>query len=214
MVIPTHLQQLINSGLEKVDSDPEHHLNLGHREAIYWAFGPPRFAPNNKDDSGYLRRMTLATQTVHHVLSIWETAWPDEPLIQQILAKIQETIATPPEAHNRDALDQDIQDIWVHVTELTDSTREIAGVVGMAAVGAYSLAVWDGFAGEDEIDIERQDSDDFMTCDLHFYAAAAYADGPPYPIALASESDASKRHAFWEWWLTEAVPHTWSSWRS
>jgi hypothetical protein len=214
LTIPQHVQDLINSGLEKVDADLRHHLNLGHREAIYWAFGPQRFALGNKDDSGYIRRMSLASQTILHILPIWETTWPENPLIQQILSKIQQTTNLHPDKHDRNVLDKEIHNLWLHVTELTDSTREIAGVVGMAAVGVYSLAVWDGFTGEDEFDLQRQDSDDFMTCDLHFYAAAAYANGPPYPIALASESDAEKRQTFWNWWLTQAVPEAWSSWQS
>lgn len=208
MAIPTELQELITAGLVKVKSDPNHDMNLGYREAIYSALGPSALGSDNSDDSGHLRRVFLATLAVSHVLPLWQQAWPQDQTVQCILAKVNYIMSKPQEV-DEEAMDEEIEELWDYTTELTNETRELGGVVGMAAVAALSLALWDGFMEEEEIDLERSDSDDFMLNDCHFYAASAYAAGPPYPIALAEQSSPTKRQKFWEWWLTSAVPAAW-----
>jgi len=102
----------------------------------------------------------------------------------------------------------------LEAAETTDASgylRPISFVVGMAAVAAFSLALWDGFTEGADIDWQRKDSDDFMVNETHFYATTAYANGPPYAIALTSDSSATKRHEYWLWWLTSAVPTAWEA---
>lgn len=208
MAIPTELQELITAGLLKIKNDPNHDLNLGYREAIYSALGPYAGADGNSDNSGHLKRVFLATIAVSRVLPLWQQTWPEDETVQCILAKVNHIMSKPQEV-DEEAMDEEIEHLWEYTTELTDETREIGGIVGMAAVAALSLAQWDGFMEEEEIDLERTDSDDFMLNDGHFYAASAYAGGPPYPIALAEQSSPTKRQEFWQWWLTSAVPAAW-----
>jgi len=211
LAIPSKLQQLIDQGLEKLESDARHHLDLGFRELIYQAMGPFRFEPNNRDDSGHNRRVILAKSVVLRVLPLWEEVWPEDMTVTAVLDRIDQVMVDPPDDAGRDLVDKEISDLWDFVVELTDETREIAGVVGMAAIAAFSLSVWDGFMWEEQVDIDRYDSDDFMLNDVHFYAAAAFAGGPPYPIALALNPSSSARKEFWKWWLTEVVPSAWEA---
>jgi hypothetical protein len=169
--------------------------------------GPYLFAEGNQDYSGYQQRVMLACRSVNHVSSFWREAWPDDDTISRILADVHGLLQEPCKSiAERESMDSQVQELWAKVTELTDESRDTRGIVGMAAVSLLSLALWDGFMVEDDIDLERQDSDDFMLNDVHFYAAAAYAGGPPYGIALAGSADDERRLEFWSWWLNTAVP--------
>ena len=202
------LPYLINEALTRVRKDPQHHLNLGYREAIYHAFGPHLF--DNGHQIGHKRRIALAHLAVSRVLPLRQSAWPKNDTVPRMIRQVEKIMNAPVSAIERDALGEEVEALWEYVTELTDETRNIAGVVGMAAVEMLSLALWDGFTEWDGIDCKRDDSHDFMDNDVHFYAATAYANGPPYAIALSSDSSPDKRQEFWEWWLTEAVPAAWA----
>jgi hypothetical protein len=206
------LKDLLQKCLGIVAKDPSHHFNLGYREAVNLAMGPKYFETVVKDISGYKRRVKLALLSVTQVKELWHKAWPEDNTIQYIINKIKELIINFP----RNKIDQekvvkDIDRLWEYTVGLTDKTRNIAGVAGMAAVEAYSLAYCDDFMSEDYIDYNISDSDDFMLNDVHFYASSVFADGPPYSIALAPASDPIKRKEFWEWWLKEAVPSAWNT---
>ena len=207
MTLPKELNMLIELSLQHIANDPYHHLNLGYREAIYLALGPQLFSQPN-DNSGYLRRIRLAKTSVLFVLSAWNNVWPQDNTIESILHQI-EVVSQLRGTIDEGKIAHDIEQRWDYVTELTDQTRNMAGVGGMAAVAAYSLALWDGFNEADDIDYQRPDSTDFMLNDVHFYASTVYAEGPPYPIALAPKPNNLKRLAFWTWWLREAIPTIW-----
>lgn len=207
MTTPKELNMLIERSLQHIANDPYHHLNLGHREAIYWVLGHYLFSQAH-DHSGYLRRIRLAKTSIVFVLPAWNNVWPQDNTIEYILHQI-EMVSQSRKTIDERKIAHEIEQLWEQVTELTNNTRNIAGVVGMAAVSAYSLALWDGFSESDDIDYQRPDSSDFMLNDVHFYASTVYADGPPYPIALASKPNNIKRREFWIWWLREAITSIW-----
>lgn len=211
MPISIDLKKLMDESLEKVRLNPQHHLPLGYREAIYSLMGPYRFLEGNSDEIGYRRRVTLAVIAVSKVALLWKSIWPKDDTVETTLSAAQDIMYKTPYEIDSSSIAAEIERLWNYTTELTDDTREIAGVVGMAAVRTLSLALWDGYMSDEGIDFERTDDIDFMFNDMHFYAATAYADGPPYPIALASTSNPTKRQEFWEWWITTAVPTAWES---
>lgn len=203
MAISKELNTLIKQSLQQLANDPYYHLNLGYREAIYLTLGPYLFSQTN-DNSGYLRRIRLAKASILFVLPVWNHVWPQDNRIEYILQQI-DVVSQSRKTIDEHKISHEIEQLWAEITELTNDTRNIAGVVGMAAVSAYSLALWDGFNESGDIDYQRSDSSDFMLNDVHFYASTVYAEGPPYPIALASNPNNTKRRQFWTWWLQEAL---------
>ena len=206
------LVALIEKGIVCVENHPVHHLEVGIREAILLALGGRNEFANDADtvsdeeaETGYRRRMDLLLASLEKVLPIWEKSWPDNDFVQRMMAEIR----TFPHLHlsneAQEEMEAAIYEKLEYADELTNETRSIAGVVAMAAARGLSLAVYDGFLSDD-IDLARVDHEDFMANESHFYVAAAFAGGPPYPIALSIAGDAEKRKEFWLWWLTEAVP--------
>src|SRR5262249_9428854 len=187
---------------------PDHDLNLGYRQAIFWEFGPYRFAPRNTDLSGHLRRVNLAVITVEQVLPLWKKCWPDDPLPATVL---KESLQVLNERPGKSTVLRKINRYWDQVENLMNETNNIVGAVGFAAIRTLSLALTDGFTTGLEIDFNRRDSHEFTSNNTEFYAAAAYAGGPVYSIRAAPESDANKREGFWQWWLGQAVPTAWST---
>ena len=180
----------------------------GLREAILWKFGPYRFSPGNTDDRGHRRRIELAIRSVEYVLPFWRESWPTDDTPSRILQEVRAVIKGEVD---RETADKDFNRYWEYAEELTNETNNIAGVVGLAAANALSLAITDGFADGHEIDLEKLDNDQFTSNDVHFFAAAVFAGGPVYGISIAPHSDNEKRQQFWIWWLTEAVPAAFES---
>jgi len=210
MRMTENLESLINDSLAAVHADRDHDLNLGYREAIFWEFGPYRFGPRNEDILGHIRRVALAVMTVYHVLPIWEEAFPGDMLPRQALEEATRVIQQPHPQKKSSKVTKTIDKYWDHVEELMNETNRIEGSVGLASVRALSLSVYDDFATEEEVDFKILDSDEFTSNNTEFYAAAAYANGPVYPIRAASNSNPEKRQEFWEWWLRVAVPEAWN----
>lgn len=211
MYVPNEMQALIDRGLFKIKNDSKHDLNLGFREAIYWSFGPYRFGKKDSSIDGHKRRVALASIVTRRVLPIWVREWPTDTKPQTILTEVEQIMKTPRNQVDEDVVSESLARYWEYIDNLIERTRNLAGIVGLAAVKTLSLALWDDFADSEDIDYELLDSDEFTNNDTHFLAAAAYSGGPPYSIALAQNSDAQKRHEFWEWWLNDAVTAAWNS---
>jgi hypothetical protein len=210
-MIPASLDTLLTKSLEAVRSNEGHDLNLGFREAIFWEFGPYRFSPGNEDASGHLRRVALAVTTVDHVLPIWKALFNEDTVPSKAIEESKRIVRQKNPRRSAAAISKKINAYWEHVEDLMMKTDRIEGAVGFAAVRALSLALSDGFTNDQEIDFDRLDSDEFTSNNTEFFAAAAYARGPVYPIRAAPASDPKMRKEFWEWWLRVAVPEAWNA---
>lgn len=206
MSLTQSLKKIVEKALEAVHSHRQHDLNLGFRQAIWAEFGPHLKESRSKDKVGHQRRTILAIITARHVLPVWECVWPKNDTPHRILEETEKVLKGTLKFSLKEGRER-LQDLWTWLDNMEVSNVQLdAFNVGFSAVKAFAVALEDELFDPKDIDYNRTDIDvDAYDADSSYYAAAAYANGSIWE----SESDASKRKEFWEWWLQEAVPEAW-----
>jgi len=191
------LDQITEQALTAARNHPQHDLNLGYRQAI-WA------ALSLENESGHLRRTTLAILASQYVLPIWNSVCQDNTPTRVLTVAEQVLNGT-----------LDIQlartyknEVWTRL-ENKASTPEHQSLeqqklinVELSALAALNSALYDEEFDLNNLNYDLTDADvDAYESDSSFWAASAYADGPIWE----QTSSATKRLEFWEWWLTTAV---------
>jgi hypothetical protein len=226
MNLSPELQVLLEKAHLTLECHPEADLPLGYRQAIQRALGPYYDVQQNRLQSaaavGYKRRGVLAILTARYVLPIWQQVIPSESVTQKeveaaapihALLKAQRLltgqIPIPVESNGWHALNQFYSHIWQNLllimeTENVDQTWPT--FAGWAALMAFGEMKQNLQIDTHEIDLEQTDEEFAMDeRDYACYAATTYANGTPdWP-----SPDQARRHHFWHWWLTEAVPMAW-----
>jgi Immunity protein Imm5 len=207
MSLPEKLGLVIDQAREAVYHHPQHHLECGYRYAIFSAFGPFKGSPAYQDKKGWQRRLVLAIETTRHVLPLWEQALPHNTIPQRALTLAKRSLIS---RINEEQIWKARNTSWVQLLDLGNNNEELQSIlgVGFAALQALSVALQDEQFDESEITLDTKDQDsDPETLDASYFAAAAFAHGTIWE----EQSSSSKRRAFWEWWLNEAVPLAWNA---
>ncbi len=188
------LSETQEQAVKAVETDPNGQLQLGLREMVWAEFGP-RATPDNYLTAPHRQRIELAVAGVRRVLPLWETKYPGNDIPTVALSTIEAIVNSGVDAS--DTFDE----LWQAVVHLAGEQPFPEVAVGFAAVQALSVAMYDEFFDADDLDPEREDSDDPESQDSAYYAAVAAADGVP----AAPDSDIEARREFWKWWLSKAM---------
>jgi len=140
------------------------------------------------------------------VLPIWERIWLDDDRPHRLLAAADRVVAGhPPDPTARDEsarLRASLDDILSLGGDLTPLYAAYSA--GRALVTALDDEDFDPA----HLDPTLTDAScDAYTVDAAFWAATATAAGSIWEPA----SSPTRRRAFWEWWLDEAVPTAWQA---
>ncbi|MDJ1505333.1 Imm5 family immunity protein [Xanthocytophaga agilis] len=209
----TQLTALIEKGFSCIESHPCHHLESGIREAIYLALGA------HHDPIAHKRRRLLAQQAINKVAPLWYTTWPQDTLLMPLLDRFiryKERRVVEKNEFLYTQLDED----WERMSAFADNTwiqdplhrkhRFAESMVGLTVVLATELVLFDSFVTSEESFLPQKDEEiDLMENELHFYAAFAYAGGPPFPMHYFGTGSPEKYKDYWTWWLQEALPYAW-----
>jgi hypothetical protein len=195
---PIHLTDRVTAARRAVAEDPAHDLGLGWRRAIWAALEPTE---GEISLVGKRRRARLALVSAQHVHDVWRRRRSDDDLPGTALALAAGLLDDPDAAGEHS---DDVGRLWAQVDAVPAEAGDRSWLlVGYAAVAALRTALFDEAFSASLIDLEASDLElDPYTADAAFWAAGAYASGPPMDPA----SDPDRRREFWEWWLTEAVP--------
>lgn len=198
MELPIRLQTLCDEAGSIIVNDSLHDLPAGYRQLVYRAFGEKTPQAHTKLAQGHHCRATLAILSARAVLPLWEHTHPRDERPHRILQAAEQVVQG-----------KSIDMHTIHplcFSTFDASTR--ADDVGLAATWALSAATHDSDLMPELAHQNINDSQlDVNQRDTAFFAAIAFADGPPW----FSTSDAQRRRTFWEWWLLEAVPMAWGS---
>ena len=205
------LSERLVSTIDNARSILEHHpqgdLPLGYRRAIWVAMGPKKTSYIANDNPGWVRRAHLAYLTAQHALPIWVQRFPRNHTPQRFLKKIDVVLQN---GITKKGIDKFYNEDWVKLEEISYDHSDALNIVAVvySAYRALNTAIDDRPSIPDSINFDIADHDiDPYDFDASFFAAFAIADGPIWEEG----SNADKRHAFWEWWLNEAVPDAWNA---
>jgi hypothetical protein len=191
------LDELVASARLIIDRDPTHHLTLGHRQAIWAAFGPRRPPDLLSLTEPQSARVALAFASVVRVVPLWNAKFPDETLVIDALEQLNGTVSG---AISFDDGEAAFNELWSRVVHLS-TVRPVPEVaVGFAAVKALCTGLFDEFFDQTDLDPKRSDSDDPERFDAAFFCAIAQAGGLPDDPGSRPE----ERLTFWLWWLSKS----------
>lgn len=207
MPISEEMRRATDQALTFVRDDPRHDLNPGYRQAVFAAFGPrrdtmPDFPPETVP---HQRRAILAILSIEKVLPTWVAAAHGNTLPQDLMRHAREELLGLGE---REKLEQEVSDALGYLDAAAFATGDVAIFVGFAAARALGVALLDEPFDAKHINYEVRNADrDPWSTDTAEFAACAAANG----AAWDASSDPTKRLAFWEWWLRDAIPQAWDA---
>jgi hypothetical protein len=214
------LTRIVDAAREALRSDSDGWLYQEARWSVYDALGTKwcpdddiLFVPTGATTAGYRRRVHLAVQIVRYVLPKWEETFPGDTTPHDGLRTAESTAA----GHlSRGDANSAYQSVW---RDADDAMEEgsLSGDnthpalyrvhVGFAAAKAILVAIGDEtfLAGREVGEIHGYVDE----WEVALHAAIAYSGGVPSSVQAAYDSALGR--AFWEWWLTHAVPDAWRS---
>lgn len=207
MRAPLALHQAIETGTAAVRAHPSHHLERRYRLAIWAALGPKLDRARPDGDVGLRRRTHLERLSVLRVLPLWEARFPDVTLPQKLLAETEQVLAGQ---FDRKQVARDLGYSWGEMDAISWGYTDKIYAVGYAAHHVLYQAHCDSAFDPDPTTASWRLADDEVSPyykDAAYLASLAAAGDAPIPGA----GDNAKRLAFWEWWLSEAVPQAWAS---
>jgi hypothetical protein len=190
----------LDLALQAVRAHPRHILAPGYRWQIGARMGPAVRGSRPWSSIGHRRRAQLALAAARRVLPLWQARWPGFPGPAETL-----TAAS-------DYLDgrRDAAACWL----IGGRTREVVNEVipeafalsyaGESALLALRTAIDDEHVDVGTRDLEARDAQ--SGGDDNDAASAAVVAVAGLPEDDAGTDGASRRLAFWEWWLGAAVP--------
>jgi hypothetical protein len=211
MALPTDLNQALKDALHSIDQNAQRRLHLPYRQRIWRAMGPNQRDTNDRPFGvGLKRRTRLAILCVEKVLPIWFNAYPedDDPALVIATAErlLEKKIDHQSASNIMDSFDVKIMNLDQEVNGHPDGRP---AMVGSAVSSALSTALvdCDDFT---EIDDDLTDfDDDPETWECSVFASMAYANEQP-ALGLF---EADKMGYFWQWYIKEAVPKAYRSYR-
>ncbi len=203
---PANLKAAVDHGRERLAADPQGHLELGARQAIWAALGPRRVENClGLREGGHQRRAALAIGCARRVLPFWTAAFPGDERPQQLLRHSEEYLR---HHFNAPELRQEGKEAFSAVEQLIDAKHSRPAMALYAAMRASFCALYDETFDPEHVKSSTLDlmERDFWNWDSGFVAAAVAAGG----TLLSTAADPGLRRAFWQWYLDEAVPTAWT----
>ena len=213
--LPSAVAERIGEALEAMRADSQHHLAPHLRRAIYRAFGPWDEPPACRVQAW------LAILAAERVVPIYRAEWPHEiaPRPEDLLAlarRLAEGTLIRDAAEVFEALEYSYHgyghlwvldiphNVYLAVSAAYDALREACAFTEpLSGLTSVFLLAPDGQPLRGDAWSDEQLAGD-GSADAASSAAIAYACSPhDTPI------DPGKLRAFWDWWLTEAIPYAW-----
>ena len=222
--IPEKLTALVTAALAEMQADPSHRLPYQRRREIYDAFGNDQIG---RDALGW-----LAIITARRVLPIFQEAFPEDTLPQELLGTAvgvlqgqvdEETVEEMQELGYNAA-----GNVWGYDEDEMPWNADMAGGAAYHALKeargqkplqhldkVFSLGVVDLASGEMVTEHPQPMSGDQFadeelsqidSSDTAAKAAVAFACGAEGP-----HCGPEKLCVFWTWWLQEAIPEAWEA---
>ncbi len=224
--LPETLQALVNTALADMQADPSHRLSHQRRSQIYDAMGPLT------ENIGRYARGWLAVITARRVLPIFQAAFPEDTLPQQLLDMAVSIL----QGRDDEAAAEELQEwgynasgnAWGYDEAEMPWNADLAGSATYHAlkeargqpplqyldkIFALGVVAWPSGQQIEEYPEARpatQFTDEDL-CQLDSSDTAATA-----AVAFACEAggpvcNPDKLREFWTWWLAEALPEAWET---
>jgi hypothetical protein len=222
-LLPKNIQTLVDAAFEEMQADPGHHLSHHRRRVIYDAI------KSELGDEARIVQGWLAVIAAERVLPMFEALFPDDNLPRELL----DTATGILRGQVDDERIEEMQDLGYHASGNCwgYDEDEMPWNVEMAAMSAYRAMIealgHEPFQNLDKVVILGEVDLGSGTLNEHpepikgeqFTDEELCTDGnsdTAAPAAVASSCgadgpwcDPGKLHAFWEWWLKEAIPDAW-----
>lgn len=224
-VMPKALQEAVEACQAATRSHPEHQLIAVQRRSIYRAFGQPRSATN------YRARSWLGIITARHVLPIGAQALPEEAKVARQIIDLAEAIvtgavaATSPEVEHYGSLgyfgwitplleDLERRGLGETFTLNVNCAFRAAYFAFLEACGVRGLEDLRHYVNRRRDGPVKERLQKMSDLDIAFLGASDAA--APAAVAEGWDSQANAwrpaaLEAFWNWWLTRAVPAAWEA---
>lgn len=184
----TATSALLEQALQHVESAANGHLPRGYRQAIWASLGP------RLSIEGRTRRARLALLSALTTQDFWTARHPNDDFFAHCVRTVERLIEYPRAADAESAADA----VW---DSLLQKMGDPAILATTAVAKAVIVAVYDESFDASDLDITRDESEDFDAGDSAFFAAwvhcCEYPPRAPNPETLRQ---------FWRWWLRDAVP--------
>jgi hypothetical protein len=205
-LLPEELRTAIREGLTIVDESYNHDLAYRQRWVINRLFGP--VVPQHSIQEvaiGKWRRFRLAVLTTEAVLPLWTRSFPDDQMPADCVAAAKQVMSG--QGGEIEQLEQLRDEWWNHCGELVyeHQDKQNDALVGYAAIQTLRIALWDDLYSDALAELAIDEDIDPEDLDYAFSAAACWAEGTIWN----ESSSPARRHEFWHWWLSEAVPAAW-----
>jgi hypothetical protein len=205
MAIPRDLQGVLSAARAALAANMAGELVLPQRRRIWTALGPRVMdGKRAKASPGLNRRAALAHACAVRVLPVWLEAWPKNDRPSVVLEAAQAYLAR---ATDFDAAWKAKEDFSAMLEERQCAGKHFPAVyAGYAAGRALTVAIYDETWDPEHVDEQQLDQNlDPYQWDAALYASAAAAGS----FTWEPRASVAPRRAFWEWYLTEAVPAAW-----
>ncbi|TFH50727.1 immunity protein [Actinomyces viscosus] len=174
-------------------------LSLGARIRIWRAMTDPADA-----EVSYHNRIALKMLSVRHVQERWETAFPGNNQIDDMLTLTQGLVdrrITPDQA------EPEADDFLVEIYDEVDDSNELQASVAPLADGAAHMVTSACFRNSDFDTADYIEDDDELLPDSleTSYCCASVVAGALNWMPV-DETDVAARRGFWLWYLDEAIP--------
>lgn len=197
--LPATLNHALQKAEKALGNSGEGELALPHRRRIWEALGE---GAAGFGSPGHRRRTTLDLITVEHVKPVWDTTYPSDGSVDEVIDAARQVL----DARQSIQWADDLQGrAWVAFLDRMNADHQfLAGYVGNAACTTLFTAAHDKtyptLAPEiDDYDLDPED------WDTSFVAAMAHAGGE----VGDPEASQARRRDFWQWYLRQAVPAAW-----
>ena len=191
------LRSALEAGLRTLADSPTGELPLGIRRGIYALLGPElRDADDHPTGVGHERRVLLDALVAQRTLPVWERAHPGDRRPQRMLLLANGVLRGTVDPTTAE---REMSNFLVDVGNESSYDDPGPGFAGSAAASVVGTALVDRRAD----DLAPAQSDAELDADAwptDFLAAEAATFG------TAGEQNVEQRRAFWQWFLTEAVP--------
>ena len=189
----------IEAGRAELVASDKAILSLATRKRIWRAMLDPQ-----DDEASYRHRIELQLACVRHVQHFWDSAFPGDNRVEEMLTLAQELInqqADPKQSQIH------AESFLVHVLDKTTEADFAAKTATLVAEGVSHAVISACYRNPDyNIADDETDDDELLpdTLEPSYCCAGAAAHAPNgRPI---EKTAVPARRAFWTWYLDEAIP--------